>query len=97
MAHREKDVMEKIKRTNPQAHRIMKVFDECLAKTGGPGGAVVTTTDDMTEEEQEMALFQGFLKEGYPVDAAENKARAWQRTVKEFAEQNRIRRANRNK
>ena len=89
--------MEKIKRTNPQVHHIMKVFDECLAKVGGTIGAVVTTTDDMTEEEQEMALFEGFLKEGYPVDIADRKAKEWLAMIKEFAEQNLRRRANRNK
>ncbi len=85
MAHKEEDIMEKIKRTNPQAYYIMKVFDECLAEVGGQSSVVVTTTDDMTDEEKEMALFEGFLKEGYPVEVAEKKAKEWLALDKEFA------------
>lgn len=88
MAHKEEDIMEKIRRTNPEAYHIMRVVDECCAKVGARGGVVVTTTDDMTEKEEEMALFEGFLKEGYPVEVAEKKAKEWLRMIKEFAEQN---------
>lgn len=84
MAYKEEDIMEKLKRTNPKAYHIMKVCDECLAKFGDGKGVVVTITEDMTEEEQEMALFEGCLKEGHPVDVAERKAREWLAMTKEF-------------
>lgn len=84
MAHKEEDIMEKIKRTNPEAYYIMKVFDECLAEVGCQSSVVVTTTDDMTDEEQEMALFEGFLREGYPGEVAEKKANEWLARDKEF-------------
>lgn len=83
--------MEKIKRTNPQAYHILKVFDECLAELGGHGSVSVTTTDDMPEEEKEMALFEGFLKEGYPVEEAEKKAREWLAMVKRISGRRRSR------
>jgi hypothetical protein len=31
----------------------------------------------MTSEKEEMALFEGFLKEGYPPDIAARKAKEW--------------------
>lgn len=36
---------------------------------------IVDVTDDMTEEEQEMALFEGFLREGKSVEEAQRKAK----------------------
>lgn len=75
MAYKE-DVMAKIKRETPEAYYIMKTIDD-IARKEGATGAVVTVTEDMTDEEQEMALFEGFLKEGYPPDVADQKAKQW--------------------
>lgn len=76
MAHRD-DIRKRIKKLNPQLLEFMDKMDAALNEaTGGySGGAVVTTTEDMTPEEEEMELFAGFLKEGYPEDIAAQKAK----------------------
>lgn len=75
MAYKE-DVMAKIKRETPEAYRIIKTIDKAVRKEGGTG-AMVTLTEDMTDEEQEMAIFEGLLKEGYPPEIADQKAKQW--------------------
>ena len=62
--------------TSPRAYDIVKQLEETITSLAGPGVNVITT-EDMTREEKEMALFHGFLKEGYPQDVAERKAREW--------------------
>ncbi len=75
MAERE-DIRDRIRRINPKALEIMDIFDEEYRKAGGTG-VTVDTTEDMTEEEKEMALFEGFIKEGYPPDIADRQAKEW--------------------
>jgi hypothetical protein len=75
MAVRE-DIAGKMRREDPAAYRIIEEFDRQCAELGCTGVSV-TTTPDMTDEEQEMALFEGFLKEGYPTAEAEKKAKEW--------------------
>lgn len=83
MAHRD-DIRKRIKKLNPQALELMDKIDAMLNEAGGyTGGAVVTTTEDMTPEEEEMELFAGFLKEGYPEDIAAKKAKQWLAFMKE--------------
>jgi len=91
MAEKE-DVIERIKRTNLAAYRAIKLFDDCLKEAGCPPGVTVTTTDDMTDEETEMALFEGFLKEGYDHEAAERKAKEWLSIAKYLSLSNRRKR-----
>ena len=64
---------------------LIESFNErtALNEAGGCSGAVVTTTEDMTPEEEEMELFAGFLKEGYPEDIAAKKAKQWLAFMKE--------------
>jgi hypothetical protein len=69
------DVRARVRKINPQALEIFDEVDKQLAKLGGGGGVTVTTTEDMTPEEEEMALFEGYLKEGYAEDIAARKAR----------------------
>lgn len=77
MAHKD-DIRKRIKKLNPQALELIDKIDAILNEAGGySGGAVVTTTEDMTPEEEEMELFAGFLKEGYPEDIAAKKAKEW--------------------
>lgn len=68
--------MAKIKRETPEAYRLITELEKEAVKAGCTGASVVTT-GDMTEEEQEMALFEGFLKEGYPPEIADEKAKEW--------------------
>jgi hypothetical protein len=75
MAERE-DIMAKVKKENPAVYDLMQKL-EVEAIKAGCTGAVVTVTEDMTPEEEEMALFEGFLKEGYPPDIADRKAKEW--------------------
>jgi hypothetical protein len=51
-------------------------------ESGCPPGVTVITTEDMTDEEKEMALFEGFLKEGCNQDDANRKAKEWVLLVK---------------
>jgi hypothetical protein len=70
------DIREKIKKMNPAALALFDEFDK-RALANGSRGASVTTTDDMTPEEEEMALFEGYLKEGFEPAIALVKARQW--------------------
>ncbi|MBU4491037.1 MAG: hypothetical protein KKD69_01060 [Euryarchaeota archaeon] len=70
MAERD-DIRKRIKKINPKALELIDKIDVILNKSGGCTGVVVTTTEDMTPEEEEMGLFEGFLKEGYSPDVAD--------------------------
>jgi len=74
MAQKEEDIRDRVRRINPEALKIMDMVDEEARKLGCSGVSVVTT-EDMTEEEEEMALFEGYLKEGYSEDIAAKKAK----------------------
>jgi predicted GTPase len=69
------DIRARVRKINPKALEIMDEFDRQLAKLGGRRGVMVTTTEDMTPEEEEMAVFEGYLKEGYAEDIAAHKAK----------------------
>lgn len=75
MAEKE-DINKRIQKTNPQVFSLFKELDRILIKSGYRG-AIVTTNHDMTDEEEEMALFEGFLREGYPEKEAFKKAKEW--------------------
>lgn len=70
------DIDERIKKLNPQVHSLFKEIDRNLLKSGYRG-AIVTANHDMTEDEEGMALFEGFLREGYPEEEALKKANEW--------------------
>ncbi len=72
------NLKQRILKLNPKALSFLEELDKLIP----PGTVTVTTTEDMTEEEQEMELFAGFLKEGYPPDVAEKKAKEWLRISK---------------
>jgi hypothetical protein len=84
MAEKE-DIIEKIKRTDPAAYRAITLLNDCLREVGCPSGVTVTTTEDMTDEEKEMALFEGFLREGYDQATAERKAKEWLSIMNKFS------------
>jgi hypothetical protein len=69
------DIRARVRNINPTALEIFDVFDKQLAKLGGGRGVTVTTTEDMSPEEVEMAIFEGYLKEGYDKDMAAQKAK----------------------
>jgi hypothetical protein len=75
MAERE-NIRDRIRRNNPQALAVIDAVEETYKKAGGRGVGV-DLTEDMTPEEEEMALFEGFLKEGYDVEMANRKAKEW--------------------
>lgn len=75
MAERE-NIRDRIRRLNPRALAVNDELDRQLLKDGYRG-AIVSTTEDMTREEHEMALLEGFLKEGYPEPEAAKKAKEW--------------------
>ena len=74
------DIRARIHKINPKAFEIMDEMDRQIAKLGG-GGASVTTTEDMTPAEEEMAVFAGYLREGYPEEVAANKAKEFLKLV----------------
>lgn len=75
MANRE-NIRDRIRRINPRALELIDEIDRQAIKAGYRG-AFVDITEDMTAEETEMALFEGFLKEGYSVEEASRKAKEW--------------------
>lgn len=75
MAEKE-NIRYRIRRLNPHALIIMDELDKQLLKSGYRG-AIVNTTEDMTREEHELALLEGFLKEGYTEKEAAEKASEW--------------------
>ena len=75
MAQRE-NMRDRIRKINPQALVILDKFDR-QCQLAGCHGVSVTTTEDMTPEEEEMALFEGFIKEGYSTEEATAKAKDW--------------------
>lgn len=75
-------VLQEMKKRDPRAaitcQEILNQILNAARESGEPiTSAIVITDETMTEEEEEMALFEGFLKEGYPPDVAEKKAREW--------------------
>lgn len=73
MAEKE-NIKDRIRRTNPGGLIVADTLDQVL-KEMGQNPVIVQTTEDMTIEEEEMALFEGFLKEGYPIEEASKKAK----------------------
>lgn len=69
------DIRARVRNINPTALEIFDEFDKQLAKLGRGRGVTVTTTEDMSPEEVEMAIFEGYLKEGYDEDMAAQKAK----------------------
>ncbi len=60
---------------DPQAQKIGEALTEELKRVGWRG-VIVETTPEMTMDEEEMALFEGFLREGYgEAEAAERAKR----------------------
>jgi len=75
MAQRD-DMEKRLRKQAPGAAHLLREIDRALLGAGYRG-AIVTTTEDMTEEEQLMALYEGFIREGYPEEEADRKARQW--------------------
>ena len=50
---------------DPKARETIEILKKTIHELAGPG-AYVITDDSMNREEQEMELFAGFLKDGYP-------------------------------
>ena len=73
MAHKD-DIRKRIKKLNPQALELTDKMDKMLRESGYTG-VIVDTTSDMTPEEEDMALFEGYLKGGYSEDIASKKAK----------------------
>jgi hypothetical protein len=96
MAKKE-DIRDRVRKVNPRALEIFDELDRQLLKRGGGSGVIVTTTEDMGPEEQEMALFEGFLKEGYTEEVAAQKAREFLLLIEQsFEEMRRMRRNKKN-
>lgn len=73
MANKE-DIRQRSLKVSPQITVLSDKIDKLLAGHGFKGN-IVTLTEDMTLEEEEMAIFEGLLKEGYSADEAEAKAK----------------------
>lgn len=77
------NIKDRFRRINPEAIKVSEIFNEeyrkILKETRVDGiekvGADVTVTEDMTVEEEEMAIFEGFLKEGYDISEADIKTK----------------------
>jgi len=78
MGERE-NIRDRIKQINPRALMVCDQIDSLMK-----GSVGVTITEDMTPEEEEMALYGGFLKEGYPPEIAEKKAKQWRQRAEQL-------------
>lgn len=76
------DVKKRLKRFNPEAAGIIEMVDEACAEVGA-AGAFVTIIEGMTDEEEEMAIFEAYLKEGWSPEVADVKAKEFHAKVKE--------------
>ncbi|WP_028844916.1 MULTISPECIES: hypothetical protein [Thermodesulfovibrio] len=82
-------VLQNMKRKDPKTaitiKEIVSKILEFAREDGTPiKSAIVIIDEDMTEEEKEMALFEGFLKEGYSPEEADKKVREWMKIEKEL-------------
>ncbi|NOX21105.1 MAG: hypothetical protein GXO99_07595 [Nitrospirae bacterium] len=75
------DRVEKFDREHPE-HKYLSDLTTKFLIQNGYRGAIVETTEDMTEEEIIMALFAGYLREGYPEDEADKLARNFYKSTK---------------
>jgi len=73
------NIRDRIKQINPRALMVCDQIDSLMK-----GSVGVTITEDMTPEEEEMALYGGFLKEGYPPEIAEKKAKQWRQRAEQL-------------
>jgi hypothetical protein len=73
MAEKE-NIRDRTRRLNPQIQALSDQIDAAL-KEQGFTGPLVELTEDMTPEEEEMAMFEGLLKEGFSPGEAEVKAK----------------------
>ncbi len=76
------DVEKRARELNPEADEIMKVLNKACVEAGATG-ANVTVVDGMTDEEEEMAIFAGYLKEGFSPEVAAVKAKKFHEKAKE--------------
>jgi hypothetical protein len=72
MADRENIRLRSLK-VSPQITAISEDIERVLIKYGLTGGAILT--ECMTTEEEEMALFESYIKEGYSQEEADRKAK----------------------
>lgn len=75
-------VLQDIKKRNPKsAVLIQEMINQILnfaRQDGQPiKSAIVIVDESMIEEEKEMALFEGFLREGCSPEEADRKIREW--------------------
>lgn len=83
-------VLQNMKRKDPKtAITIQEIVNKILEFARADGtpiksAIVIIDEEDMTEEEKDMALFEGFLKEGYSPEEADKKAKEWMKIEKEL-------------
>lgn len=82
-------VLQDMKIKDPQSacyiQQMINQILETARKRGTPiTSAIVITDDEMTQEEKEMALFWGFLREGYSLEEAERKVKEWIKEEREL-------------
>lgn len=70
------DIYKKIKRVDPKAAAIIDGIRQALTEKR-QHSVEVLVTEDMSEDEEEMAIYEGLLKEGYPPDIAAERAKQW--------------------
>jgi hypothetical protein len=69
MAEKE-NIRDRVRRLNPKALALSDQIEAAM-RAHGFSGHVVDLTEDMTDEEQEMAIFEGLIKEGFSPQEAE--------------------------
>ena len=72
--------LEHFRKREPEAFALMNSIENKAVRLGSKGASVFVT-DEMTPEEQEMALTEGFLKEGYSLEQSLEKASEWREAM----------------
>jgi hypothetical protein len=72
MAERE-DIRSRSRRISPQVATAGEIIEKALIESGFKYSVILT--EDMTPGEEEMAFFESYLKEGYPPNEAEQRAK----------------------
>jgi len=83
MAYKE-NVRERLRRTNPQALAELDELDRIVSEAIGEPVKGFTITEDMTDEEALMQIIESELKDGIPLEQAEENAKEMLKIIRQW-------------
>lgn len=75
------NIRQRIKLKNPRAYELGEQLNKLCVEAGSKGSHV-WTDEEMNEDEIEMALFEGYIKEGNSIEEATTKAKNFHTTMR---------------